>query len=92
LVDWIVLFVRALHRPQEVLKRKIEQEWLLEPLAPLAAELLAIADAHGRVTVRDAVALTGSNRNTIKDHLGKLVAAGRLKRLGRGRGTWHQRA
>lgn len=92
LVDWIVFFVRALHRQQEVLERKIEQERLMDPLAPLSAELLAIADAHGRVTVRDAVALTGANRNTIKDHLGKLVAAGRLKRLGRGRGTWYERA
>ena len=28
----------------------------------------------------------------LKDHLGKLVAAGRLVRRGQGRGTWYERA
>lgn len=91
LIDWIVYFVRALHRQKEVLARKIEQERLMAPLAPLSEKLLAIVDEHGRVTVREAEALTKANRNTIKHHLGKLVDAGRLKRRGRGRGTWYEK-
>ena len=59
-------------------------------MAPLSEKLLGIVDEHGRVTVREAEALTHANRNTIKDHLGKLVAIGRLAR--RGRGTWYERA
>ena len=64
----------------------------MAPLAPLSAKLVAIVDEHGRVTVRVAAALTQASRNTIKDHLGKLVAAGLLVRRGRGRGTWYEKA
>ena len=32
---------------------------------------------------------TGSNRNTIKLHLAKLVKSGRLSQQGVGRGTWY---
>jgi predicted HTH transcriptional regulator len=64
----------------------------MAPLAPLSEKLLAIVAEHGRVTVRDAEALTKANRNTIKDHLSKLVDAGRLVRRGRSRGTWYEKA
>lgn len=92
LIDWLAFFVRALHRQKEVLERKIEQERLMAPLAPLSEKLLDIVNEHGRVTVRDAAAVTQANRNTIKDHLGKLVAARRLVRRGQGRGTWYEKA
>lgn len=35
---------------------------------------------------------TKANRNTIKDHLRKLLDTGRLVKRGRGRGTWYERA
>ena len=92
LIDWITFFVRALHRQKEVLERKVERERLMAPLAPLSEKLLGIVNEHGRVTVREAAALTKANRNTIKDHLGKLVDAGRLVRRGQGRGTWYEKA
>ena len=91
LSEWILFFVRALHRQKEVLERKIAREQLMAPLAPLSEKLLGIAAEHGHVTVREAQALTGASRNTIKDHLARLVAAGRLIRCGRGRGTWYER-
>ena len=62
----------------------------MAPLAPLSEKLLGIVREHGRVTVREAVAITRANRNSIKDHLGKLVGAGWLVRRGRGRGTWYE--
>lgn len=92
LIEWITFFVRALHRQKEVLERKVAQERLMAPLSPLSEKLLGIVTEHGRVTVREATALTEANRNTIKDHLGKLVDAGRLVRRGRGRGTWYEKA
>ncbi len=92
LMEWIAFFVRALHRQKEVLEHKIERERLMAPLSPLSERLLGIVAEHGRVTVRQAVALTQASRNTIKVHLGKLVDAGRLVRRGRGRGTWYERA
>jgi len=92
LTEWITFFVRALHRQKVALEAKIERERLLNPMAPLSEKLLGIVREHGRVTVREAVAVTQANRNTIKDHLGRLVAAGRLVRRGRGRGTWYEKA
>ncbi len=92
LIDWITYFVRALHRQKEVLERKVERERLMVPLAPLSEKLFGIVNEHGRVTVREAAALTKTNRNTIKDHLRKLVDAGQLVRRGQGRGTWYEKA
>ncbi|RLB45931.1 MAG: Fic family protein [Deltaproteobacteria bacterium] len=92
LLGWLVFFVRALHRQKEILERKIAQERLMAPLAPLSEKLLGLVGEHGRITVREAAAVTGANRNTIKDHLSKLVTAKRLVRRGRARGTWYERA
>ena len=91
LIDWLVFFVRCLVRQKEVLERKVERERLMPPMAPLSEKLLRIVLEHGRVTVREAVVLTGANRNTIKDHLKQLVDGGRLSRRGRGRGTWYEK-
>lgn len=90
--DWLNYFLTALYRQMETLERKVTQERLMAPLAPLSENLLAIVREHGRVTVREAAAITQANRNTIKDHLAKLVDAGRLVRRGRGRGTWYENA
>ena len=79
-------------RQKEVLERKIERERLVPPLAPLSEKLLSIVRERGRVTVREAAVLTGANRNTIKDHLRRLVDGGRLTRRGRGRGSWYERS
>ncbi len=92
LIDWLTFFIQCLLRQKEVLERKIGREKLMAPLPPLSNMLLSIVTEHGRVTVREAAALTGANRNTIKDHLKRLVEVGRLTRHGRGRGTWYERA
>ena len=91
LINWFDFFVRCLARQKDVLGAKIERERLMAPLARLSEELLAIVREHGRLTVREAVALTGANRNTVKDHLRRLVNSRRLARRGRGRGTWYER-
>ena len=88
--DWLDYFVSALIRQKDVLERKIAREKMMAPLSPLSEKLLAIVAEHGRVTVREATAITRANRNTIKDHLAKLVDAGRLVQRGRGRGTWYE--
>lgn len=45
--------------------------------------------APGRVTVAEAAKITGTSRNTIKDHLRALTGSGHLARHGAGRGTWY---
>ncbi len=44
---------------------------------------------RGRVTISDAVTLTGANRNTVKKHLAALVDANHLAKHGTGKGTWY---
>ena len=91
-IDWLDFFIRCLLRQKEVLEQKVEREKLTPSLSPLSEMLLDIALERGRLTVREAAALTGANRNTIKDHLKRLVADHQLKRYGQGRGTWYERA
>jgi Fic family protein len=90
--EWVSFFVGCMVKQKDVLARKVENERLMTPLAPLSQELLGIVDSHGRATVRQAVALTGANRNTIKNHLKQLVTAGKLVQRGTGRGTWYERS
>ena len=90
--EWVSFFIGCLVKQKDVLARKVESERLMTPLAPLSQELLGIVDSHGRVTVRQAVTLTGANRNTIKHHLRQLVVAGKLVQRGTGRGTWYEKA
>ena len=87
---WITFFLSSLVSQVKRLEVKIEHEHLLLATLPeLSIALLTIAREHGRLTVARAQAQTGANRNTIKLHISKLLAAGRLVQKGTGRGTWY---
>ena len=62
------------------------------PLAPLDELLLELLREHGRLTLAAAERLTQRNRNTLKAHLRRLVALGKLTLLGRGRASFYQPA
>ena len=47
------------------------------------------AREHGRVTIGQAVNLTGASRNTLKQHFRVLVERGTLNQQGSGRGVWY---
>jgi Fic family protein len=89
--EWVSFFIGCLVKQKDALADKIEKERLMTPLAPLSQELLGLVDSHGRITVRQAVVLTGANRNTLKRHLRQLVTAGKLVKRGTGRGTWYDK-
>jgi len=61
----------------------------LAALPELAVQIVEHARQHGRVTIGDMVRLTGANRNTLKEHLRRLVSLGHLKQHGARRGTWY---
>ena len=87
---WLMYFLDALRTQKLRLEAKIEREKILhERLPTLSARILDIVREHGRVTVADAVAITGANRNTIKNHMQRLAATGHLVRHGAGRGAWY---
>jgi Fic family protein len=87
---WLVFFLRALHRQMRALAAKIERERIvLAALPALSLRILEHAREHGRVTMADAVRLTGASRNTLKDHFRRLVGERRLVQHGAGRGVWY---
>lgn len=88
--EWIVFFLRCLVQQKDVLARKVERERLMAPLSPLDGRLLELTREHGQLTLAAVEKLTGANRNTLKAHLRRLVDAGRLRLLGRGRASWYE--
>lgn len=88
--EWLTFFLRCLIQQKDVLARKVERERIMAPLSLLDEQLLRLAREHGRLTLAAAEKLTGANRNTLKVHLRRLVEAGRLRLLGRGRASWYE--
>jgi Fic family protein len=87
---WLEFFLRALAEQVRRLNRKIERERLvLAPLPALSLQIVEFAREHGRITMADAIRLTGASRNTLKQHFRGLVADGQLAAQGSGRGAWY---
>jgi Fic family protein len=87
---WLVFFLRALAEQVRRLNKKIEREkLLLASLPELSLQIVEFAREHGRVTMGDAIRLTGTSRNTLKQHFRALVEKGHLKQHGSGRGVWY---
>ena len=88
---WLLFFLRALAEQVRRLNRKVERERLvLAALPELSLQIVEFAREHGRITMADAVRLTGGNRNTLKQHFRALVERGQLDPHGGGRGVWYQ--
>jgi len=87
---WLMFFLRSLAEQVRRLNRKIEREkWLLAALPELSMTIVELAREHGRVTMGDAIRLTGCSRNTLKQHFRALVERGHLNLHGSGRGVWY---
>jgi len=72
------------------LARKVEREKLvLAPMPELSLQIVEFAREHGRVTIGEAMKLTGASRNTLKQHFRKLVEREYLNQHGGGRGVWY---
>jgi Fic family protein len=88
---WLTFFMKSLAEQVQRLEKKVEREHLiLAPLPGHALIIIELAREHGRVTMADAIQATGSNRNTLKEHIRKLIQDGRLVKYGEGRGAWYR--
>jgi Fic family protein len=88
---WLRFFLRALAEQVKRLNRKLEREKLvLAALPALSLQIVEFAREHGRVTMADAIRLTGGSRNTLKQHFRALVGRGQLVVHGGGRGVWYE--
>ena len=87
---WVMFFLRALQQQMKRLAKKVEREKIvLAALPELSVHIIEHAREHGRVTISDIVRLTGTSRNTLKQHFRQLVAEGHLALHGSGRGAWY---
>lgn len=88
---WLVFFLRSLAEQVRRLEKKVEREKLvLASLPELSLQIVEFAREHGRVTMMDAIKLTGGSRNTLKVHFRNLVERGYLNQQGSGRGVWYE--
>lgn len=87
---WLVFFLRSLAEQVRRLEKKVEREKIvLAALPELSLQIVEFAREHGRVTIGDAIKLTGASRNTLKQHFRNLTERGNLNQHGSGRGVWY---
>lgn len=88
---WLVFFLRSLAEQVRRLENKVEREKIvLAALPELSLKIVEFAREHGRVTMAEAIKLTGASRNTLKQHLRNLVERGHFSQRGSGRGAWYE--
>ena len=88
---WLLFFLRALEKQVQHLEQKIEHEKLVLAVLPgLSLQIVDFARQHGRVTMADAIRLTGASRNTLKQHFRELTRRNHLEQHGIGRGVWYR--
>jgi len=87
---WLMFFVRSLAEQMRRLEKKVEREKIvLASIPDLSLQIIDFAREHGRITMAEAMTLTGSSRNTLKQHFRHLVERGHLESYGSGRGAWY---
>ena len=87
---WLVFFLRSLAEQVRRLEKKVEREKIvLAALPELSLQIVEFAREHGRVTMMDAIKLTGVSRNTLKQHFRDLTERNHLEQHGSGRGVWY---
>jgi len=87
---WLHFFLRSLSSQVRHLEAKLEKEEVIRsPLPDLSLVIVDFTRQHGRIAMAEALKLTGSNRNTLKDHFRRLVDRGTLAQHGKGRGVFY---
>ena len=87
---WLLFFLRSLAEQVRRLEKKVEREKIvLAALPELPLQMVEFAREHGRVTMAEAIKLTGASRNTLKQHFRDLTERNHLEQHGSGRGVWY---
>ncbi|MCO5121300.1 MAG: Fic family protein [Burkholderiaceae bacterium] len=87
---WLLFFLRSLVEQVRRLEKKIERERIvLAALPTLSLQIVEFVREHGRITMAEAIRLTGASRNTLKGHFRDLIARKHLELHGSGRGVWY---
>lgn len=87
---WLLFFLRSLAEQVRRLEKKVEREKIVLAVLPtLSLQIVEFAREHGRITMAEAIKLTGASRNTLKQHFRDLIERKHLERHGSGRGVWY---
>jgi Fic family protein len=87
---WLVFFLRSLVSQVQRLEKKVTQEEIVMATLPeLSLQIVEFTREHGRITIGDAIKLTGVSRNTLKVHFRNLADQQYLTKHGSGRGVWY---
>lgn len=88
---WLLFFLRSLAEQVRRLQVKVDREKIvLATLPDLSLQIVEWTREHGRITIGEAIRLTGASRNTLKLHFRQLVERGHLTQHGAGRGVWYE--
>ena len=88
---WLVFFLRSLADQVRSLEKKVEREKIVMTSLPeISLHIVEFVREHGRITIGNAIKLTGISRNTLKVHFRNLVQRGHLTQHGSGRGVWYE--
>lgn len=92
-VQWLRFYLNALKRQKDHLNVKLESRSneTYKGLSRESLRILEFVTEHERITTREALALTGSARPTVKARLSKLVLHGHLHLYGKGRGAFYRK-
>jgi Fic family protein len=87
---WLLFFLRSLAEQVRRLEKKVEREKIvLASMPTLSLQIVEFAREHGRITMAEAIKLTGASRNTLKQHFRDLIERKHLEQHGSGRGVWY---
>lgn len=87
---WLMFFLRALAEQMRRLEQKVEREKIVLAALPLLSlQIVEFTREHGRITMAEAIRLTGASRNTLKQHFRDLTGRQHLEQHGSGRGVWY---
>ena len=87
---WLMFFLRSLAEQVRRLENKgVREKIVLAAMPELSLQIVEFAREHGRITIGEAIKLTGASRNTLKQHFRALVERRTLSQHGSGRGVWY---
>jgi Fic family protein len=91
LEKWLLFFMKTLKKQTELLEDRIRRESVrsLTRLPKLSVDILNMVRESGQVKISDILDVEAVHRNTIKNHLKKLVEDNYLDVHGTGRGTYY---
>jgi Fic family protein len=92
LTPWLAYFLESLVLLSDRVATKMDLERRVLEFSPLQRTIVETVREHGSAAAALLLTATGTNRNTLKDNLRRLVERGVLEQMGRRRGTIYRLA